>query len=31
VYFIIIQMVATAALLIAHFAATVKNQLGRTR
>jgi hypothetical protein len=30
-YFIVIQVVATAALLIGHFAVTVKNQLTRTR
>jgi hypothetical protein len=30
-YFIVIQMVATAALLIGHFAVTVKNRLDRTR
>jgi len=29
--FIIIQMVATAVLLIGHFAVTVMNQFGRTR
>jgi hypothetical protein len=31
VSFIIIQMVATAALLVAHFAVTVKNHFARTR
>jgi hypothetical protein len=31
VYFIVIQVVATAALLVAHFAVIVKNQLTRTR
>jgi hypothetical protein len=29
--FIVIQMVATAVLLISHFAVTVINQLARTR
>jgi hypothetical protein len=31
VYLIIIQMAATAALLVGHFAVIVKNQLTRTR
>ena len=30
-YFIVIQMVATAALLVGHFAVIVRNQLTRTR
>jgi hypothetical protein len=29
-YFIVIQMVATAALLVAHIAVTVKNQIAGT-
>jgi len=31
VYFIVIQMAATAALLVGHFAVVVKNQLTRSR
>jgi hypothetical protein len=31
VYFIIVQMAATAALLVAHFAVIVRNQFARSR
>jgi hypothetical protein len=31
VFFIVIQLIATAALLVGHFAIVVKNQLTRTR